>query len=46
VGVAVVIGLNQPEANLWIAILTAQALPYLSAVLTAGISANSGEAAG
>ncbi len=46
VGVAVVIGVNQPEADLWIAILIAQALPYLAAVVTARIAANSGEAAG
>ena len=46
IGVAVVIGPNQPEADLWIAILIAQALPYLAAVLTARIAANSGEAAG
>ena len=46
IGVAVVIGPMQPEAELWIAILVAQALPYLAAVLTARIAANSGEASG
>jgi hypothetical protein len=46
IGVAKMSGLNQPEALLWIAILLAQAMPYLSAVITARIAAQSGEAAG
>jgi exo-beta-1,3-glucanase (GH17 family)/cellulose synthase/poly-beta-1,6-N-acetylglucosamine synthase-like glycosyltransferase len=36
-------GHEQPEARLWMAILAAQSLPYLSAVLTALISSRAGE---
>jgi len=34
---------SAPEVQLWLAILTAQALPYASAVITAWIAARSGE---
>jgi len=34
------------EGKLWIAILTAQAIPYISALIGAGVAARSGEKAG
>ncbi len=43
IGVCAVLGGFAPEVQLWLAILTAQALPYASAVLTAWIAAQSGE---
>ena len=43
VGVASNIGAGEREAQLWIAILIAQALPYVSALVAAWIAARSGE---
>jgi hypothetical protein len=42
-GIAVVIGTEWLEVRLWIAILLAQSLPYLSAMASAWVSANAGE---
>lgn len=39
-------GLDYLETRLWVAILAAQSLPYLSAIVTAFIAARSGEASG
>jgi exo-beta-1,3-glucanase (GH17 family)/cellulose synthase/poly-beta-1,6-N-acetylglucosamine synthase-like glycosyltransferase len=43
-GVTVVLDITQPETQLWCAILMAQSLPYLSAVITAWVAVRSGEA--
>lgn len=43
-GIAVVIGTEWLEVRLWIAILLAQSLPYLSAMASAWVSARAGEA--
>ena len=42
-GIAVVIGTEWLEVRLWIAILLAQSLPYLSAMASAWVSAKAGE---
>lgn len=43
-GVALVLDVGQPETRLWLLILGAQSVPYLSAVATAWIAAKAGEA--
>ena len=40
------VGINYLEGKLWIAILCAQAIPYLSALIGAGIAAQAGEKSG
>jgi len=46
VGMLRAVGINYLEGKLWIAILSAQAIPYLSALIGAGIAAQAGERSG
>jgi len=46
VGMLHSIGIQYVEGKLWIGILTAQAIPYLSALIGAGVAAYSGEKSG
>jgi hypothetical protein len=45
-GMAHAVGINYLEGKLWIAILCAQAIPYLSALIGAWIAWRSGEKTG
>jgi hypothetical protein len=46
IGMLHAVGINYLEGKLWIAILSAQAIPYLSALIGAGIAAQAGERSG
>ena len=45
-GMAHSVGIHYLEGKLWVAILCAQAIPYLSALIGATIAARAGETAG
>jgi hypothetical protein len=46
IGMLHAVGINYLEGKLWIAILSAQAIPYFSALIGAGIAAQAGEKSG
>jgi exo-beta-1,3-glucanase (GH17 family)/cellulose synthase/poly-beta-1,6-N-acetylglucosamine synthase-like glycosyltransferase len=46
VGMLHAVGINYLEGKLWIMILSAQAIPYLSALIGAGVAASAGEKSG